>query len=453
LANGTNGGLANNYQLADTTHSATIDKKALTITGTTAADKTYDGNTTAAITQGTLSGFVGSETVTSSVVGNFDSRNAGSRTATAAYTLANGTNGGLADNYQLANTTHSATIAVRELNVKGITAENKVYNGNTEAKLVLTAASLENTIPGDDIAVVTTAAKGSFLDANVKNDKKVLVAGLSLSGVEANNYRIATHDDMFANITPQPSGAVAALTSPQNAINGTSDRPVAGGNPIMPSAGTVATVSPDRNALIVDNTVKVAAVIPVVSGAAPVATNSAALLRIPTQGSMVLSSDTGNRSISLTAAGNVTTLSLTGGNPNSTTPTITTPALPVFKGSTPASVSSDAAVVVSDQGSNLSATKAAMSETGMTASAALDSANKSGTSLPSTRATISMADGSAASMSVAVTAEGVLVVRMPAGASQDGNESAVTLLAIAAAKANLSITPDALRGVLILPSQ
>jgi hypothetical protein len=41
-------------------------------------------------------------------VGTFDNANAGVRTATAAYTLANGT--GLATNYSLGDTTHSATI-------------------------------------------------------------------------------------------------------------------------------------------------------------------------------------------------------------------------------------------------------------------------------------------------------------------------------------------------------
>ncbi|MEI7516017.1 MAG: hypothetical protein WCK81_11570, partial [Betaproteobacteria bacterium] len=52
---------------------------------------------------------VGSETVTASAVGTFDSANAGSRTATAAYSLADGT--GLASNYSLSDTTHKATIA------------------------------------------------------------------------------------------------------------------------------------------------------------------------------------------------------------------------------------------------------------------------------------------------------------------------------------------------------
>jgi hypothetical protein len=111
---------------------ATIDKKTLTVGGTTAAGKTYDGNNTATITVGTLSGFVDRETVSATASGTFDDKNAGSRTATAAYTLANGSNGGLADNYSLANTTHSATINSASLN----TGETIAGSSETLARLI-----------------------------------------------------------------------------------------------------------------------------------------------------------------------------------------------------------------------------------------------------------------------------------------------------------------------------
>jgi hypothetical protein len=64
------------YTLASTSISAnigTVNPKVLTMTGTSAADKTYDGNTNAAITVGTLSGFVGAETVSATAAGSFNS--------------------------------------------------------------------------------------------------------------------------------------------------------------------------------------------------------------------------------------------------------------------------------------------------------------------------------------------------------------------------------------------
>jgi hypothetical protein len=131
LVDGSNGGLAANYSLADTTgHSATIAKATLTVSGTTAAGKTYDGNTTAAITVGTLSGLVGSETVSATASGTFDSKDAGSRSATATYSLVDGNNGGLAANYSLANTTgHSATIEKAAVEYPNEADDNKYSTG------------------------------------------------------------------------------------------------------------------------------------------------------------------------------------------------------------------------------------------------------------------------------------------------------------------------------------
>src|SRR5690606_36652092 len=114
LADGSSGerqaALASNYTLDTTTHTATINQKALAINGTSVADKTYDGTTEATTTAGTLSGLVGDETLDVSVASAlFASKNAGEQTATVAYTLADGSYGenqtALASNYTLDTTT------------------------------------------------------------------------------------------------------------------------------------------------------------------------------------------------------------------------------------------------------------------------------------------------------------------------------------------------------------
>jgi hypothetical protein len=85
--------------------SGSIAAKSLSISGTSAADKTYDGTTTASINLGTLSGLIGSETLGVTASGSFESKNAGVRTATATYALADdSSSGGLASNYVLAPT-------------------------------------------------------------------------------------------------------------------------------------------------------------------------------------------------------------------------------------------------------------------------------------------------------------------------------------------------------------
>jgi hypothetical protein len=106
---------AGNYNLLNTSASASANilKKELSISGAIAADKVADGNTIATLTHlGTLSGFVSNETVLlSSLTGTFDTATAGTNKAVAlSATLANGANGGLADNYALENTIIRANI-------------------------------------------------------------------------------------------------------------------------------------------------------------------------------------------------------------------------------------------------------------------------------------------------------------------------------------------------------
>jgi hypothetical protein len=76
----------------------------LTFVGTQAADKNFDGSNLATITAGTISGLVGSETLSvAKVDGQFDTPTPGQgKTVKVVYNLANGSNGGLASNYSWA---------------------------------------------------------------------------------------------------------------------------------------------------------------------------------------------------------------------------------------------------------------------------------------------------------------------------------------------------------------
>lgn len=105
---GLGGAQAGNYLLtpAADINGASITKLALAITDPVVANKTFDGATTATVTDpGVLSGFVGIETVTRAVnTANFDTAAIGAgKNVTVNYTLGNGTNGGLAANYSLAD--------------------------------------------------------------------------------------------------------------------------------------------------------------------------------------------------------------------------------------------------------------------------------------------------------------------------------------------------------------
>ncbi|MDD2370032.1 MAG: YDG domain-containing protein, partial [Sulfuricurvum sp.] len=176
---------AGNYTISNivATDLADIIPKALTMTGTTTADKVYNGDMTSSTTVGTLSGLIGSETLSASVIGTFSDKNAAiGKTVTDAYILANGT--GLASNYSLADTTSTATITPKSITVTA-TADDKTYDATTAATATLSSADV---ISGDTVTLGGTA---NFADKNAAVGKTVTVASLTKTGTDAGNYTIS----------------------------------------------------------------------------------------------------------------------------------------------------------------------------------------------------------------------------------------------------------------------
>ena len=74
------------------------------------------------------------------------------------------------------------------ITVSGITAENKTYDGNTNATLVYTKAVISGKAEGDDLSVTAT---GTFDDKNAGPDKTVTITELTLIGTDAYKYTFA----------------------------------------------------------------------------------------------------------------------------------------------------------------------------------------------------------------------------------------------------------------------
>ncbi|MBF5056988.1 filamentous hemagglutinin, partial [Alcanivorax sp. 521-1] len=222
LADG-EGGLASNHVLADTSgHEATINRRVLTVSGTSAADKTYDGITSANITVGTLGNLVDGESLDVTASGEFDEANAGDRTATAHYTLANGDNGGLAKNYVLADTTgHEATIDRRTLTISGTTAANKIYDGTITANI--TAGTLGDLVGGESLNVT---ASGTFDSANAGDRTATAHYTLSDDSGLASNYVLADTSGHQASISRREIGAT--VSAADRVYDGTRDASVSG---------------------------------------------------------------------------------------------------------------------------------------------------------------------------------------------------------------------------------
>ena len=226
---------AGNYNLTANSGSGsgTITPKALTITGMSAFNKAYDGNTKATLSGGSVSGMVGSETVgVTGLSATFADKNAGtgkSVTVTGA-TLADGGNGGLAANYTISNPTGlSANITPKALTVTGMTAGNKVYDGNTAATLA--GGSLSGLVSGETLAV--SGGSGAFADKNAGNGKAVTVSGISIADGTglASNYTVSNPTGVTGNITQKALTVTGALLAFDKDYDGSDRRQHVGRRP------------------------------------------------------------------------------------------------------------------------------------------------------------------------------------------------------------------------------
>jgi filamentous hemagglutinin family protein len=194
LGDGTGGGLAGNYVLAQPSlANVTITQAPLTVTGSTVSNKIYDGTSAATLT-GTLSGVVGSDAVTLLPAGSFGSKDVGTGIAvTADDTLS----GAKAFDYTLTQPTGlAANITPLAITVSA-TGVNKVYDGGLNDAATLTSAGL---IAGDTVSFSDTSAV--FGDKNVGNAKPIAISGISASGPQAFDYTVSnTTASTTANIT------------------------------------------------------------------------------------------------------------------------------------------------------------------------------------------------------------------------------------------------------------
>ncbi len=200
----------------------TIATAPLTVSGITAADKTYDGTTAAALNASgaTLNGVEPGDVVslnTSGATGAFAAPGVGTGITVTISGLTLG--GAQAANYTLSPATTTAMIESRTLTVSGVTAADRGYDGTTAAALGFGGASLVNVIGGDTVALVTGSAVGVFADKNAGVAKPVTISGLAISGASAGNYTL-TQPSATATITPKPL-TVTGVTAVDRVYDGT----------------------------------------------------------------------------------------------------------------------------------------------------------------------------------------------------------------------------------------
>ncbi len=187
------------YQAADpVAQDLEVTPAELTVTGTVAEDKVYDGTSAAEVFGGSLNGIIGDDEVVlvDSLPGTFAQTSVGTGIEVIpAMTLS----GEDSANYTLIQPGGiSADITPKSLSVIGITVADKVYDGTTDA--TLSGGSLQG-ILGDDEVTLSDAVSGTFAEAGVGTGIPV-TTGMNLSGADAANYTLNQPGDLTGNITP-----------------------------------------------------------------------------------------------------------------------------------------------------------------------------------------------------------------------------------------------------------
>jgi hypothetical protein len=219
------GGLAlsnANYTISGVTSplTANIAAKTLTVTGTTASNKVYDGTVSAtpSFSASALSGVISGDAVALVTTGGsatFANKNVASgKTVTVAGLSLSG---GDAGNYSLTQPTTTANITAKTLTVSGAKAVEKTFDGSASAGLNFSGAQLVGVVTGDVVSLVTSAATGAFADSNAGQEKAVTVSGLSLSGTDAGNYSLIS-PQLTASILRRP--VVFTLSGLEQTYNG-----------------------------------------------------------------------------------------------------------------------------------------------------------------------------------------------------------------------------------------
>ena len=118
------------------------------------------------------------------------------------------------------------SVTQKEVTVSGITAANKEYDGNTDATVNASGATITGIVSGDSLTITAT---GSFADADVGENKTVTLTLGTLGGADSANYTLATagnQTETKANITAKDV-SISAVTVSDKDYNGNANATVA----------------------------------------------------------------------------------------------------------------------------------------------------------------------------------------------------------------------------------
>ncbi|OFE12989.1 hypothetical protein PHACT_07430 [Pseudohongiella acticola] len=244
-----NGADAANYTLVLPGLTANITALALNPMGLTAADRIYDGTTQVDLSgAATIEGLDGDDlSLNGTLSGSFSDKHAGSNKPVmlAGLSLA-GTD---ASNYTLnLNGSVFATISRRDLQVTGLTGQNKIYDGTLAA---ITNGTASIAALGGDTVTLGGSGLFQFADRHVGADKTISASGFTLSGIDAGNYTLLQPTGLSANITARDL-VITGLSVLDRIYDGTATAQLNGTALISALGGDDINLQGDGSALFID---------------------------------------------------------------------------------------------------------------------------------------------------------------------------------------------------------
>ncbi|MBA4707113.1 YDG domain-containing protein, partial [Aquitalea aquatica] len=181
----------------------------------TIADKVYDGTTNASLSNVSATLPTGITLNTSAQAASFSDKNVGSNKTVSLSGI--GFNGGGTmsapdgqsyrtisyggnDYYLNGLSTQTANITPKSVNVTGLAANNKTYDGSTSATLAGSASLAASDVINGDVLTLSGTGVGTFANANAGSNKTVTVTGYSLAGTDAGNYSFVAPAGLTATI-------------------------------------------------------------------------------------------------------------------------------------------------------------------------------------------------------------------------------------------------------------
>ena len=189
----------NNYSRATASYTLTVAKKAITVSGITAENKTYDGTADATLdySEASFVGKLDSDELTVTATGEFADKNAGTGKTVSISKMTLG--GASAGNYTLATsgqqTTASASISPAEICFENAVIAEKIYDGTANA--TITKVTITGLRGGDTLTRDTdyTVSSSPYMDATTDQES-------AEAGVEAKMLNVTvTLADSVKNYT------------------------------------------------------------------------------------------------------------------------------------------------------------------------------------------------------------------------------------------------------------